>query len=521
MKSSHYLSISLFLILSLVISQPGLSQVSSGDIAPLGSPDGQVNVGDALVALRFALNLEPGHPTSDELSHGDIAPLDYNNQPNPDGQITVGDALVILRVALGLVSLDTASTHGYLGEFTYTLDYTGITITPGGRVNSCEITWVATDPMGRELFYQWEAIEGYGYFNSGENSSTVDYYHFGNGYLELQLTITNGAGDILDVGVIYWDGSTFLEKVPAASISISSLSAVFNGLDVITSFDAPSINSRGITWDGTSLWLVNQTYGSRIYKLDSDGNELDSFSSPGLYAYGLTWDGEYLWVTESGKERIYKISTSGNEIEYFSAPDGWPNGLAWDGKYLWNVGADGDMIYKLDPSGNVIDSFSAPGDYPKGLTWDGTYLWHSDSQGDKIYQLDVNGTIINSFDSPATSPYGLAWDGTYLWNVCLGDNKVYKLNPPGNVTIGSSVSKTFTVKNNGSANLSISTLSLIGKDPSEFSVENDNCSGQTLAPSGSATFDIVFSPTSSGEKKAALEISSNAVSYTHLTLPTN
>ncbi|MBN1227373.1 MAG: Ig-like domain-containing protein, partial [Deltaproteobacteria bacterium] len=75
-----------------------------GDIAPLGSPDGQVNVGDALVGLRFALGLEPGHPTTNELCHGDVAPLDTINQPSPDGEITVGDALVILRKALGLIS---------------------------------------------------------------------------------------------------------------------------------------------------------------------------------------------------------------------------------------------------------------------------------------------------------------------------------------------------------------------------------------------------------------------------------
>jgi large repetitive protein len=103
MKARHYFSISIFLILFLVIPHSALSKVPSGDIAPLGNPDGQVNVGDALLALRFALNLEPGHPTADELSDGDVAPLDTSNHPNPDGQITVGDALVILRIALSLI----------------------------------------------------------------------------------------------------------------------------------------------------------------------------------------------------------------------------------------------------------------------------------------------------------------------------------------------------------------------------------------------------------------------------------
>jgi hypothetical protein len=73
-----------------------------GDVAPLGSRDGTVTVGDALVALRFALGLEA--PTTEDIAHGDVAPLDQDNKPKPDGVINVGDALVILRKALGIIS---------------------------------------------------------------------------------------------------------------------------------------------------------------------------------------------------------------------------------------------------------------------------------------------------------------------------------------------------------------------------------------------------------------------------------
>jgi len=70
-----------------------------GDLAPRGNRDGQITVGDALVALRIALDLE--EPSANEICRGDTAPLG-----NPDGQITTGDALVILRKALGLVNLE-------------------------------------------------------------------------------------------------------------------------------------------------------------------------------------------------------------------------------------------------------------------------------------------------------------------------------------------------------------------------------------------------------------------------------
>ena len=81
-----------------------------GDVAPLGNRDGTVNVGDALVALRFALLLET--PTQEDIQHGDVAPLDAGGQPNPDGQITVGDALVILRKALGLITFEEFQLEG-------------------------------------------------------------------------------------------------------------------------------------------------------------------------------------------------------------------------------------------------------------------------------------------------------------------------------------------------------------------------------------------------------------------------
>jgi len=77
------------------------TSVVDGDVAPLGGRDGIVNVGDALVCLRFALGLETA--TQEDIQHGDVAPLDAGGQPNPDGVINVGDSLVILRKALGII----------------------------------------------------------------------------------------------------------------------------------------------------------------------------------------------------------------------------------------------------------------------------------------------------------------------------------------------------------------------------------------------------------------------------------
>ena len=94
------------------------SVTADGDVAPLGNRDGKVDVGDALVALRFALLLET--PTQEDIHHGDVAPLDTSGLPHPDGKIDVGDALVILRKALGMISLEPTEISGIWGLYTTT-----------------------------------------------------------------------------------------------------------------------------------------------------------------------------------------------------------------------------------------------------------------------------------------------------------------------------------------------------------------------------------------------------------------
>jgi len=122
MRPRKYFLISLLLILFFLHPQQAFPQTPDGDLAPLGNRDGIVTVGDALVALRFALLLET--PTQEDIQHGDVAPLDNSGLPSPDGQITVGDALVILRHALGLISL---TPTGVSGLWTISMTQTGET----------------------------------------------------------------------------------------------------------------------------------------------------------------------------------------------------------------------------------------------------------------------------------------------------------------------------------------------------------------------------------------------------------
>ena len=67
---------------------------NDGDLAPLGAPDGIINVGDLLVAFQIVLGLV--QPTNLELAHGDLYPVG-----SPDGEINMSDLQLLTSLALG------------------------------------------------------------------------------------------------------------------------------------------------------------------------------------------------------------------------------------------------------------------------------------------------------------------------------------------------------------------------------------------------------------------------------------
>jgi hypothetical protein len=67
--------------------------VEDGDLAPWGSRDTFINVGDVLVCLQIALDLRT--PTNEDLAHGDLRPAGA-----PDGVIGLADCMQIQKLLL-------------------------------------------------------------------------------------------------------------------------------------------------------------------------------------------------------------------------------------------------------------------------------------------------------------------------------------------------------------------------------------------------------------------------------------
>ncbi|MCP4104896.1 MAG: choice-of-anchor D domain-containing protein [Desulfobacteraceae bacterium] len=84
----------------------------------------------------------------------------------------------------------------------------------------------------------------------------------------------------------------------------------------------------------------------------------------------------------------------------------------------------------------------------------------------------------------------------------------------------SSETQSFTVKNDGTADLVISEITITGADRNEFKLlDEENCTDQATTPTGTCTAGVYFQPESEGIKNAQLTIISNDPDTSMLTVP--
>jgi DNA-binding beta-propeller fold protein YncE len=201
---------------------------------------------------------------------------------------------------------------------------------------------------------------------------------------------------------------------------------------------APASTPNGITWDGSSLWVVAGLLDTpEIYQIDpADGTVLQSFPAPAGRHRGLAWDGSHLWYSSHETARIYRLdpADNGNVVLEFASPGSRPRGLTWDGTHLWHNDAavSSPVVYRLDPTnGDVLDSVASPVSDPLGLAWDGSHLWTAQFAGDRsIVRFDPDtGSVVATIPNPGDLPLGLTVDpaGPWLWVSDGNAGMIYRL----------------------------------------------------------------------------------------------
>ena len=243
----------------------------------------------------------------------------------------------------------------------------------------------------------------------------------------------------LEDGRVYLKGgvtSTDLTTYPDATAELA-----YSGVSF--SLSGQTTGSRGITWDGSHFFVVDQA-ANKVFKYTSAGvyTGTQYALSIGANPCGITWDGTYFWVVTVNNNAAYKYNASfvyQNVSFSLTSQGGLPIGIVWDDPYFWIVKSD-KVVYKYNASfvyQNVSFNPTPQEANPTSIAWDGTHLWVIGFTNDTAFQYTTAGVYTGTSISAAsqeTNPRGLTFAGSDLWVTGLTANSAFKYAPQIGVT---------------------------------------------------------------------------------------
>ncbi|KKK90170.1 hypothetical protein LCGC14_2725770, partial [marine sediment metagenome] len=176
--------------------------------------------------------------------------------------------------------------------------------------------------------------------------------------------------------------------------------------------------------------------------------------------------------------------------------DGSDDGIP-DGTLVWNtfMGAAGiDYGYAI-----AVDTDTPPYVYVAGTS---TATW-----GTGTPPFPVNPHAGGANSEVFAAKIGLLEINIRQDTSNISDGGTYDF---GSQNLDNDYDRTFTIENTGNANLTLTTsITITGTNADQFSVQQEPSS--PVASGGSTTFDIRFSPTSTGLKEASISIANNDI----------
>lgn len=284
---------------------------------------------------------------------------------------------------------------------------------------------------------------------------------------------------------------------------------------------------------GNAIWVARENYNStvNIYQYDDLGHTGD-YGYNNTIAYGL------VAFTVGAGENITKIGTYTNDYNTTITIDVYDD---FDGSTLSNLLTSEGPVTKSYPGHYYID-LSTPVGVPTSNTVYVRIKYDTQTYG---YPISTEG-VVGGYSNPTIesnkcymSPNGTLWTemgGAFGQDVCIqayteplspepeiaiygngveianGDNTPSTADDTdfGSVDVsGGTATHTFTIKNLGGADLTLSGTPLVANsNTTDYTVTQPSSSNVT-AGGGSVTFSVTFDPVTTGFKTAILTIASD------------
>jgi photosystem II stability/assembly factor-like uncharacterized protein len=403
--------------------------------------------------------------------------------------------------------------------------------------------FITTSPDG----ITWETNETH--VTADLNQDLKDIVYGENTFVAVGKGVSNTSGSY---GVILasLEGTSWIERSPG---TIKSINGVAYGRSTFVAVGEDGIifsSTDGITWNEVLSSITKTfnaiTYGNNIFVAVGDNGTV--LFSPD----GITWKRGNKKDKEHPKKNP-PITTNLNAITYgkdlFVAVG--PGGTIFTAKGsevpVWKARYSGVTTNIFDVAfGNNIFVAICDGDYvltsPDGKSWTKR---SSLTNGILRSVTFAYGTFVAcGTDYVATSPDGINWTRRSLSSIdvptislsaitsgnstfiAVGQESIIiqsdLISPEPQISVSpdslnfgsvmvnsSSPPETITVTNQGTNDLLIEQVTVIGEDKKQFTIQNDFCSNKAIEPSETCTVKVSFSPKSKGAKTVVLSIPCN------------
>ncbi|HTX30441.1 MAG TPA: choice-of-anchor D domain-containing protein [Solirubrobacteraceae bacterium] len=237
---------------------------------------------------------------------------------------------------------------------------------------------------------------------------------------------------------------------------------------------------------GATHQFYAETQGVNMVDWSTDGGTV---SSSGLYTAPMT-AGTYQVTAASADE------PAANDTATVTVPPDPPSAPTGVSGTPAPGGATVTWQPPSDDGGTAISSYTVtaspggaqmqvPGNVPRQVTFTGL-------TAKKSYTFTVTATN-PAGSGPASAPSAPVQAGNGAYAAVEPD----ALQFPNTKTGSTSPPQTVTLLAAASQSLTVDSITFTGTPPNQFTIENDNCSGQTIPANGSCTFQVAFAPTAS------------------------
>lgn len=131
--------------------------------------------------------------------------------------------------------------------------------------------------------------------------------------------------------------------------------------------------------------------------------------------------------------------------------------------------------------------------------------------GEHMLSVALSSPPIGTFDATVTIDAAPGGAETVDLHGQVLEHITFSVDPPGRdfggVAVAATSTQTFSITN-ASAVTMLGPIGVIftGATPQDFALQNDACSGQSVVPGASCSFDVVFTPAAPGPRSATLDL---------------